>query len=372
MASSEKVTFLHGGFARVGGIETFSADLLRALAARKVETELICWNSGGRNPNPALQELSRSGVKIARTNWRWGCRWGWPDRLMVARQWKRIAQAELLVFGKLLDRSAHRRLLPLRKRMILITPYRPAEMWQDWRPEEEILNSFQAIIVQAQRFEDELRQLGYRGEVFTLPYLPPGARDTSAWPENSLLRIGFLGRLVPDKNLEYLIDSFCCLRETNRRVQLHIFGDGPERNNLESLVGRLNLGTSVHFHGNQERSQVASAIDSCHFFAFSSTTEGQCMAALEILSRGRPVVGTPVGAFPEFLSGPLGAIAPLHDAAAFAAAMHMLARPIIAGEIVPDDVQRAYLTRFSRRKVIEGYLRVFGRPPASPRRAHAV
>jgi glycosyltransferase involved in cell wall biosynthesis len=122
----------------------------------------------------------------------------------------------------------------------------------------------------------------------------------------------------------------------------------------------MNLAAHIQFHGNQERAAIPAAIDKCHVFAFSSTTEGQCLSALEILARGRRVLGTPVGAFPEFLSGLLGGIAPLDDATAFATALKAISQPILDGSITPPGVQQAYRTRFPREQAIEGYLRAFG------------
>lgn len=320
MAAAESVTFVQGGFAPIGGIETFAADILSALSSRETRCELICWDASRGDANPMLANLAKCGVKISSSSWRWGCRWGWPDSVMVREQWQHLAAAKVLVFGKLLDERAHRRIQSLGKRMILVTPYRPAEMWRNGRPDHKTLNSFESISVQAKSFELDLREFGYEGEIHFLPYLPPDTQKASPWPALSVLQVGFLGRLVPDKNLEYLIRSFSHLREMSIEAQLHIFGDGPDRSALEALTNRMGMAGSVFFHGSVDRSGIAGAIDSCHLFAFSSKTEGQPLASLESLSRGRPVLGTPVGSFPEYLSGPLGSVAPLGAPAAYAAA----------------------------------------------------
>jgi hypothetical protein len=71
-------------------------------------------------------------------------------------------------------------------------------------------------------------------------------------------------------------------------------------------------------------------------------------------------LGTPVGAFPEFLGGVLGSIAPLDDPTTFAAALAAIARPVLDKSLTPADIQAAYQSRFSREETIEGYLRAFG------------
>jgi len=360
MAVKQGVTFLHGGFAKVGGIETFTTDLVLALNARQVQPEVICWSGRGKNENPALRKLAENGVKISRTDWRWGCRWGLPDRLLVTHQWRRIADADFLVFGKLLHSSAHRQIMALKKRMTLITPYRPAEMWKELSPGSEILNSLESIIVQAHAFEDDVRKFGYRGNVIILPLPPPEALETHPWPQSATLQVGFLGRLVPDKNVEYLIRSFTRLCEMGVAAHLHIFGDGPERNMLEEIASGTGFADRIQFHGHQNRADIPKAINQCHLFAFTSRTEGLPIGSLEILARGRPVLGTPVGAFPEFLSGLLGSVAPIDDSKAFAIALAAIAKPILDGKITPADVQQAYQSRFPREQVIQEYLRAFG------------
>ncbi len=122
----------------------------------------------------------------------------------------------------------------------------------------------------------------------------------------------------------------------------------------------MRLAAQVEFHGKLERDEISDAIDRCHVFAFSSRTEGQCLAALEVLARGRPVLGTPVGAFPEFLTGLLGSVAPGDNSAAFATALKSLAKPVLKGEITPADVQQAYKRRFARRQIINQYLQILG------------
>ena len=359
MTLTRGVTFVQGGFARVGGIETFAADLLLALRARKLQAEFVCWSGSGQSDIPALRDLANSGVKISLSRLQHGCRWGWPDKAMVLHSWKQLKESEILVFGKLLHPSAHRLILPLRKRMILITPYRPTEMWKEQRPDSEILDSFESIIGQTHAFEEDLRRFGYEGKTFSLPYLPPDVQSPGGWPATAQLQVGFLGRLVPDKNLKYLIVSFSRLSAMGVDAQLHIFGDGPERHMLQSLTNEMNLDAHIEFHGNQGRTAIPAAIDSCHIFAFSSITEGQCLSALEILARGRRVLGTPVGAFPEFLTGLLGSVAPLDDPTAFATALKAMAKPVLEGNITPADIQQAYQSRFPREQVIEGYLRAF-------------
>jgi glycosyltransferase involved in cell wall biosynthesis len=242
---------------------------------------------------------------------------------------------------------------------VLVTPYRPAEMWAERKPAEDVLNSFDAVVVQADCFADDLRSLGYRGEIRVLPYLPPACSELTPLPAHPPVRIGFLGRLVPDKNLPLLLRAFAIVRG-HLPAELHLFGDGRERTGLTSLAAELRLGDRISFHGSVFHADVPAAIDSCHLFAFSSVTEGQPVSALEILSRGRPLVATPVGVFPELLAEPgFGTLAALDGAEVFAESLLRVAREVTEGTLTPAIVQGTYRDKLSRERVLEEYLSVF-------------
>jgi glycosyltransferase involved in cell wall biosynthesis len=235
-------------------------------------------------------------------------------------------------------------------------------MWAERPPSAETLNSFDVIVTQAEYFADDLRRFGYQGRIQILPYLPPECRPAVPLPPASPLRIGFLGRLAAQKNLPYLLEAFALLR-LRTDAQLHLFGDGPERENLARIASALGIAEHVRFHGLVEPGRVARAVDTCHLFAFGSTTEGQCLAALEILARGRPVVATPVGAFPDFLTGgQLGALSPLGDPAGFATALSGIARRLREGDLTPEGIQNSYKQRFPRGQIIDEYARLLQLP----------
>ena len=350
-----KVTVLSGGFAPVGGVESFLVDLLSAVSAQGIESEIYCWDGAVPRPNPLLRELATRGVRVYRSPWRWGCRWSWPDKLLLAHASDAILDTDVVLFGKPLPATIHRRLAGRRgsnrsPRFILVTPYRPAEMWPT-PPDARFLTSFDGIAVQAPSFGADLRSLGYHGPISVLPYIPPPCTPVAPLPFGPL-RIGFLGRFAAQKNLPYLLHAFRALL-LRRPAILNLYGDGPERNTVSDLAFRLGIQSTVRFCGLLAPADVPAAIDSCSLFAFTSTTEGQCLAALQILARGRPLVATPVGAFPEMLDDPrLGRIAPLERPEDYADALLAVADR----QAAPSEVQHLYASRFDRRRIIDSYI----------------
>jgi glycosyltransferase involved in cell wall biosynthesis len=158
--------------------------------------------------------------------------------------------------------------------------------------------------------------------------------------------------------VDYLLDVLAVARRT-RDIRLEIFGDGGLRDHLEARTQELGLLRYTTFHGRIGRDRLSSAIDSCTLFAFPSRTEGQCLAALEVLSRGRPIVATPVGLFPEMLDDRrLGRIAPGNNPSEFAEAILNALSEVETFCLTAPIVQGIYANHFRRDSVIEGYIGV--------------
>lgn len=74
-----------------------------------------------------------------------------------------------------------------------------------------------------------------------------------AWDSNDRFRILYIGRLIPEKKVDMLIEGFGhalpYLTPLDPRFQLTIIGDGPERKALERLVSKLAITAAVEFTG---------------------------------------------------------------------------------------------------------------------------
>jgi glycosyltransferase involved in cell wall biosynthesis len=109
-------------------------------------------------------------------------------------------------------------------------------------------------------------------------------------PRTDRLRIGCVGRLVELKGQYRLLDAVANLGDPSK-VEVHLFGDGPERDRLVAQAQRLRL--PVTFHGMVlDREQIYAAID---VLVVASRTEGQSMAIMEAMACSLPVIATDVG-----------------------------------------------------------------------------
>lgn len=105
-------------------------------------------------------------------------------------------------------------------------------------------------------------------------------------------RIVFLGRLVPRKGCAELIKALALmLRKTDRKFELVIAGDGPQRTQLESLVVRLDLSKHISFLGYIDESAKADLLASAEIACFPSIrAESFGIVLIEAMAAGSGVV----------------------------------------------------------------------------------
>ena len=361
--SNPAIAFYIGGFEAIGGIESCFADLLTAFDGAAIDRSLFVW----ADDLPQLRALAASGARVHRTALRAGCRWDLPDWLLLMRHGAQLGDADKIVFGKIPPRRVFQRMLAMldrrpggRPELLYITAYRPSELWKDRVP-DWLGEAIDTMIVQSPDFTADLRAMGYGGRIVEIPYLPPMA-STVPDPDRSrdgVCRLGFLGRFVPQKNLSYLLDILDRMR--GDAVELHLFGEGEHDASLRATVAARGL--PAIFHGPVERAAVPAAIDSCDIFLNPSISEGQCLVALEVLSRGRPFVGSPVGAIPQILSrGRFGEIVPLDDATAAAGVVRDMVAAWRSDAWNPSAIVTAYRAAYDPDAIAARYFDLFTGP----------
>ena len=123
-------------------------------------------------------------------------------------------------------------------------------------------------------------------------YLPDPAvrhriRALSGLNEHTLV-FGWAGRLVPSKNLSFLLRIFSELHALEADSLLWLAGDGPERESLMKQARDLRLEQHIVFWG--ERSDVADLMQGMDAFIFPSLSEGLGMVVIEAQSSGLPTI----------------------------------------------------------------------------------
>ncbi|HEX4053926.1 MAG TPA: glycosyltransferase [Tepidisphaeraceae bacterium] len=364
---NKNILFYCGGFQPVGGVESFTIDLINSLP-REMASVSVAWWGKPLAEIPDLAPIKARAAEFHRSFFRWGCRWALPDRLLLPAGSAMARRANLLVFAKVMPATVH---LKLREVLgadgrpipsVLVSPYRPSEMWPDG-PEKGLLDCFDAVVVATPSFAEDLKSMDYHGRAVVLGLIPPPASPIAARAPavNGVLRLGYLGRFEHQKNLDYLLDIFRELPASDGdQFEMHFFGDGSLRGELERKAAAIPAAGRIIFHGIVSGKAKWDAIDSCDLFVNTSISEGQCLVALEVLSRGRPLLATPVGALPDIIdSSDMGALIPLRDAPAAAKIVCSAASRWKSGEINPAMIRARFDRRFGRDAIVSQYVRLF-------------
>ena len=118
--------------------------------------------------------------------------------------------------------------------------------------------------------------------------------------ESNNLIIGTIANFYKTKSLDLLLSTFEKNRQKNPACRLIIFGDGPERKNIETIIKKLNLERDVILAGALPNAhQYLKAFD---VFVLPSIKEGFPYSILEAMAAGLPIIATKVGAIPEILT----------------------------------------------------------------------
>jgi glycosyltransferase involved in cell wall biosynthesis len=133
----------------------------------------------------------------------------------------------------------------------------------------------------------------------------------------------FVGRLVGEKGLEYLIDAMEILeKEKADKIQLKIVGEGDLYPRMLQKVQEKNMGEKISFLGKKEGAALIEEYVNADLFVLPSLSEGFPLVLIEAMAAKLPVVATNVGMNSQIiLHGKNGFIVESHDLRALADAI---------------------------------------------------
>jgi len=133
-----------------------------------------------------------------------------------------------------------------------------------------------------------------------------------------------VGRLARQKGLSFLVEAMARLVDIPD-LCLVIVGEGPEREAIETLAGKLNLSKRIKLVGFQE--DVRPWIAMADVFVIPSLYEGGPITLFEAMRLSRAIVSTPVGLAPEAIAdGRNGILVPPSNPTALAGALEKILR----------------------------------------------
>ncbi len=113
-------------------------------------------------------------------------------------------------------------------------------------------------------------------------------REKYGIKENEKLLI-YVGRMAPEKNIPFMLDSFKKISEKNPS-KLLIVGEGSEIENLKQYAKDHGLENKAIFTGRVEYKEIPNYYGASDLFIMTSKTEVKPLALLEAMATGLPII----------------------------------------------------------------------------------
>ena len=310
---------------KVGGAETFSVALARALRASGIDARLLIV----MDAEPLAQRSREAGVPFVELRLKRARRVLWHARRFAQTMATDGTDGAILVAGGFLALAL--RLGGYRARIVAVEHgalLQAGRMRLTTRVLRRIDRASGVHAVDVHVAVSEFLRghiIGGSRPVVTIPngidlhvYRPLAS---SRFGEEFV--IGCMSRLIAGKGVEDVLEA--AGKIVRRGARLRIAGDGPERSRLERLAEQLGIQERVEFAGwIHEESDVAAFWSACDVAvaAPNDWVESFGLAAVEAMACGVPVVATLGGALSEtVVHGRTGFLVEPRDTEALAAAL---------------------------------------------------
>jgi glycosyltransferase involved in cell wall biosynthesis len=146
---------------------------------------------------------------------------------------------------------------------------------------------------------------GYPDRPTVLPGIYAGSQERRPGPAAEIdpSLVVYAGRHVREKRVPALLHAFAHAKAERPDLRLAIYGDGPERPQIDALVRELGLGADVNVAGRQPENEIEDAFARAACVATASEREGYGLIVVEAAARGTPsvVVSGPENAATELI-----------------------------------------------------------------------
>ncbi|MEL7237415.1 MAG: glycosyltransferase family 4 protein [Planctomycetota bacterium] len=276
----------------IGGTPTVVRELARRLPEHGVETSVACLGRVG----PVAEQIAGDGIDVTAFDVR-------PRQILRGVSRLRALVDELQVDAVLsfLVHANTVAAMASKKRPDVawwqsIQTTQPNPRWH-WRVQEWAAKKARGVIVPSRAIAEAATD---RSHVPTgsLHVLPNGIDaetivDQPATRLGERLQIGFVGRLDPVKNLGLLL----AIAQARPDYDVHIFGDGPQRETIEFIVADRQL-LNVRLHGFRPREGALAEID---LLVLPSHHEGFGLVLIEAMAAGVAVIGSGIPGIDEVI-----------------------------------------------------------------------
>lgn len=117
----------------------------------------------------------------------------------------------------------------------------------------------------------------------------PAFRRETGIPANAFV-IGTVGRLAPEKNLDFLMSAVARFMMSESRARFLVVGDGPLKRDIELFFEQRGLRSRLHLTGVLKGRRLVDAYHAMDAFVFASQSETQGVVLTEAMAAGVPVI----------------------------------------------------------------------------------
>ncbi len=146
-----------------------------------------------------------------------------------------------------------------------------------------------------------LRELDVKSHIEVIPngvdlrqfhQAKPFPRSQFGFTDQDILLV-YAGRVAPEKNISFLLQSFAGIAQLIPNVYLLIVGGGKKQfeEELQNLISELGIASRVHSTGMSAYEDIPSYLAMCDIFVTTSVSETFGMSTVEAMSVGLPIMG---------------------------------------------------------------------------------
>jgi len=157
-----------------------------------------------------------------------------------------------------------------------------------------VSKEIKGLLITKLNFKQKNVQVIYNG----IPEIPILVKTNESVDRLSF-QIGTVGRLVPIKNLDLLIEIAAAVKNKIKNVKISILGDGPLREKLIQKINDLKIADIVELV--PPRENPVSYYQSLDLYMNTSLHEGIPLSILEAMMCKLPVIAPKVGGIPEII-----------------------------------------------------------------------
>ncbi len=168
------------------------------------------------------------------------------------------------------------------------------------------------------------------------------------------MRVGMLANLRQVKRIDLFVQAAGLLCRKYRHLEFEVAGEGPLRDDLQSMIDREGLGNTVKLVGAID--DVPAYLAGLDQLVTCSESEGLSNSLLEAMASGLPVIASDIAGNRDLIAhGETGLMFPTNDARGLAAAIEQLSNNPQLRATLGDHARKFVEAHFDQKKQVRKY-----------------